>query len=106
MVTGKRTLENYLDPRAVFEASGLQVAFSDDDNVADVVARAHHARQEPQEPWDELPSRSRKRRRDKAKRWLTTKAVERMTPERLRQRDPEGEVRSWMALIATLVGSS
>lgn len=105
VVTSKRTLENYLDSRAVFEASGLQITFSDDDNVADVVARAQHARQGPQESWDELPSRSRKRRRDKAKRWLNTKAVERMTPERLRQRDPEGEIRSWLEMIAKLASS-
>jgi hypothetical protein len=102
VVTNKRSLENYLDPRAVFEASGLEVAFSDDDHVADVVARASYARQEPPKPWDELPARNRKRRRDKAKRWLNTKAVERMTPERLCQRDPDGEIRSWIERIDQL----
>jgi hypothetical protein len=104
VLTNKRSLENYLDPRAVFEASGLHVAFSDDDNVADVAARARYARQEPQQPWDELPGRSRKRRRDKAKRWLNTKAVDRMTPERVCQCDPAGEIRSWLERIAKLAG--
>lgn len=104
VVTSKRSLENYLDPRAVFEVSGLQVAFSDDDDVADVVARARYGRQDPQKPWDELPGRTRKRRRNKVKKWLNTKAVDRMTPERLRQRDPEGEIRSWLGTIARLAG--
>ncbi|MEN6494660.1 MAG: ATP-dependent endonuclease [Thermoguttaceae bacterium] len=102
VVTNKRSLENYLDSRAVFEASGLEVAFSDDDHVADLVARAAYAHQVPPMPWDELPARSRKRRRDKVKKWLNTKAVDRMTPERLHPRDPDGEIRSWLERIATL----
>lgn len=103
VVTNKRSLENYLDPRAVFEASGLCVEFSDDDNVADVVARAQYARLDLAQPWDDLPGRTRKRHRDKVKKWLNTKAVDRMTPERLHQRDPEGEIRSWLKTIAKLV---
>jgi hypothetical protein len=102
VVTNKRSLENYLDPRAVFEASGLEVAFSDDDHVADLVARAQYARLDPPQPWDELPARNRKRRRDKVKKWFNTKAVERMTPERLCQRDPDGEIRSWLERIGQL----
>ena len=39
-VTTKRSLENYLHPAAIFEASGFSVAFSDDDDVPGLVAIA------------------------------------------------------------------
>lgn len=39
---------------------------------------------------------------DKAKVWHNTQAVERMTPQRLAERDPKGKVRSWLDTIARL----
>jgi hypothetical protein len=49
-----------------------------------------------------LSRRARRRLRDKAKKWLNRDAVERMTPERLAERDPAGEVISWLRMIAEL----
>jgi hypothetical protein len=46
-----------------------------------------------------------KRRWDRAKKWLSTKAVEHMTLQRLADRDPQGEVRSWLLTIADLATS-
>lgn len=105
-LTSKRNLENYLDPRAIFEASGIEVEFSDHDPVADLVARQVHERAGNEPPWEELPPRARKRRRAKAKTWLNTRAVERMTLTRLAERDPEGEVRLWLVTIAELAAGS
>jgi hypothetical protein len=105
-LTSKRTLENYLAPIAIREALGLDVRFSDDDHVPDVVAQAIYARQGKLGPWESLPPRSRKRRRDRAKKSLNTAAVERMTPARLAEKDPQGEVCSWLATIARLAGQS
>jgi hypothetical protein len=102
VLTRLRALENYIHPAAVFEVSGLQVEFSGDDHVADLVARLAHERHEGRLSWESLPPRARKRRRDKTKAWLNTRAVERMTPQRLAERDPEGEVRSWLGAIAHL----
>jgi hypothetical protein len=45
---------------------------------------------------------NRKRLRDKAKKWLNTRAVEQMTVARLAERDSSGEIRSWLATIAKL----
>ena len=39
-VTKKRALENYLHPIAVRQVSGLDLTFTDEDDVADLVARA------------------------------------------------------------------
>lgn len=106
VLTHMRSLENYLHPAAVFEVSGLRVEYSADDNVADLVARHAYERYEGHQPWESLPSRARKRRRGKAKAWLNTRAVERMTPQRLAERDPNDEVRAWLETIARLARGS
>jgi len=52
--------------------------------------------------WSELPARGRRRLRNQIKKWLNTEAVSRMTPGRLADRDPDGEVRSWLAAVSRL----
>ena len=101
VITSKRSLENYLPRDAVFEASGIEVAITDDDNVPELVARKVNEQQESGVAWDELPARVRKQLCYKAKRWLNTRAVDRMTAARLAERDG-GEVRAWLATIAAL----
>lgn len=101
-VLSKRSLENYLHSAAIFEASGIRVVITDDENVPEVVARHAHEHREGSHPWDQLPPRSRKRLRDKAKKWLNAGAVEHMTPERVADRDSQGEIRSWLSTIAAL----
>ena len=80
----------------------MRVEFSGDDDVAELVARQAHERHEGHPPWESLPARARKQRRGAAKVWLNRRAAERMTAERLAQRDPAGEVRSWLETIARL----
>jgi hypothetical protein len=102
----KRALENYLESDSIFEVSGVRITFSDQEDVAEKLARAMHQEHQPQCPWEQLPARSRKRRRDKIKRLLNNSAVERMTPERLARSDPNGEIRSWLETIARLAAGS
>jgi hypothetical protein len=104
VITSKRSLENFLHRDAVFEASGIPVVFSDDENVPELVARRMYECHEQGDPWDQLPDRARKRLRNKAKKWLNARAVQYMTPARLAERDPSGEIRSWLATIASLSG--
>jgi len=103
-ITSKRSLENYLHPAAIFEASGFSVAFSDDDDLPELIARKANERHEPGVPWDDLSARARRRLRYRAKKWLNTRAVEQMTAARLAERDLDGEVRAWLATIAKLGG--
>ncbi len=103
MATSKRSMENYLHPHAIREARGVEVAFSDEDDVADVVARACYQQNPHSLPWEQLSLRAQKRQRNHMKNWLNTRAVDRMTPERLADCDPLGEVRLWLANIAELV---
>jgi len=102
-LTRKRALENYLHPRAVEEISSLDLAFGDEEDVADLVARACFERQDHELTWEELPGRARKRFRETAKRWLNRQAVERMTVRMLDERDPVGEVRRWLEAIGEMV---
>jgi putative ATP-dependent endonuclease of OLD family len=103
-LTKKRAIENYLHPIAVREVSGLDLTYGDDDDVANLVARLGFERQDHELAGQELPARARKRCRETAKRWLNRQAVERMTPERLAERDPAGEVRDWLRSISELAG--
>lgn len=104
-VTGHRSLENYLHPAAIYEARGLNLAFSATDDVAELAARAVFTPDAELPSWDRLSRRARRRRRDRAKAWLNTTAVERMTVGRLAESDPAGEVVHWLTTIAALVPS-
>jgi hypothetical protein len=101
-LTGKRAMENYLHPDTIFEVSGLRVAYSDQDDVAQAIARAGYRENNSRIPWEAVPPRARRRRLHKIKKWLNTQAVERMTLERLTQQDPGGEVLSWLMIIGRL----
>jgi hypothetical protein len=104
-VTGRRSLENYLHPAAISEARGLSIVFGAADDVALVAAQAGFTLSEELLSWDRLSRRARRRQRDRAKIWLNTTAVERMTAARLAQADPAGEVVRWLTAIAALLGS-
>ena len=104
-VTGRRSLENYLHPEAIYEARGLKLTFGATDDVAEIVARTAFAPSVELPDWNRLSRRARRRQRDRAKVWLNTDAVERMTAERLAESDPAGEVVGWFVAIRVLLHS-
>ena len=101
-LTTKRSLENYLHPRAIHEATGIQIEFGDDDAVATLVAMQRFAASHPQGDWLQLAPRSRQKMRQRVKAVLNTLAVEQMTSQRLLECDPAGEVRMWFSTIREL----
>jgi hypothetical protein len=103
-VTNKRSLENYLHPAAIVEVRGIDVQFSDDDDVADLVAEQLFLRHRPAGNWRELATRARRRLRNRAKSWLSTDALGRMAVPRFDERDPAGEIRGWLRQIVELAG--
>jgi hypothetical protein len=100
-LTSKRAIENYLHPDAVGESAGIEITFGDFDDVAETAARTTFNQNEHRS-WESLSRRARRRLRDKAKKWLNQDAVDRMTPQRLAERDPHGEVIGWLRTIAEL----
>ena len=48
---------------------------------------------------ESLSRRARQRLRNRAKAWLNTAAADCMTPERLAESDPAGEIPQWLATI-------
>jgi len=102
-MTGKRSLENYLHPQAIRDARNVSVNFGDDDDVAELAALVILQGKGIQREWTSMSLRTRKRLRNQAKHWLNRDAVDCMTPERLADSDPAGEVTSWLHAIAELV---
>ena len=105
VLTNKRSVENYLHPRALLAAGGRELDIGDFDSVPERVARQRFAANEPDTTWECLSRRARKRWCYHVKRWLNTQVVERMTPELLAARDPDGEVISWLESIRELAAS-
>ncbi len=83
-------------------ARGVEVRFSDDDHVADLVAERSFLRRHPGERWNELSARTRQRLRNRAKSWHNTLAVDRISVARFAHRDPAGELHGWLRMIAEL----
>ena len=104
-LTSKRGLENYLHPEAIQEAAHIRIEVTDDASVADLAARAVHETLHHDVSWNALSTRAHKRARNRAKRWLNTRAVDCMNASRLEERDPEGEITGWLELITRLLGS-
>ena len=102
-ITSKRSLENYLHPRAIRAAGGGDLSFGDDDCVAQLLVRGRLRDSHPEVPWEALSPRTRQRLSYRAKQWLNTRAVEQMTPELLAQRDPAGEILEWFRAITALL---
>lgn len=112
VLTAKREMENYLHPEAIREASSavlnceVNVTFGDDDDVPMLVAQIVHEAAQDSKPWDEVDEKKRKNKEDRAKAWLNTAAVEKMTTERLTESDPDGDVRAWLSEIAEMLSRS
>ena len=98
----RRAMENYLHPDAIFEACGVRITFSEQDDVPLALAQAVYDRHHPERPWASLPTSNRKRRQIRAKSRLNGIVVERMTSQRLAQSDPDNEIRSWITTIGRL----
>jgi len=102
VLTRKRSLENYLHPQAIREAGDIEVEFGDFDHAAEITAQRFHQQCPDETPWQLLSKSVRRRNTHRIKRWLNTRAADRMTVDLLRQRDCDGEVISWLQTIGRL----
>jgi len=103
-VTSKREMENYLHPDAIKAVRPeVDISFGDFDDVPLLVAQTVHEASESQALWEEVDSRKKEEKIRKAKRWLNVEAVCKMSPELLEERDPCGDIRTWLSTIGQLV---
>jgi len=102
-LTQKREAENYLHPDAVREVLGVDVAFSDDDDVPELVARATHEQAEGSLPWEQLSDEKRKKKESRAKQRLNNEVAAAMTVDRLRERNALEEIRQWFGAIKAVI---
>ena len=86
-ITSKRELENYLHPDAIFEALQVNVVVDDWNDIPKEVAAKL--------PWNPTT----------AKEHLNRECVDKMTPERLTDRDSNADIRSWLKRISDLVSA-
>lgn len=70
-----------------------------DNDVPELVARAVHESSESETPWDELSDENKGKKIRRAKKRLSTEAAERMSPDMLDARDPNGDIRDWLRRI-------
>ncbi len=101
-VMAKRSLENYLHPKALASVTGIDLQFSDNDAVAELVAKERFTGEEPFVEWDRLSRRAQKRFANQTKRSLNTRVVEAMTPLLLSERDRHGEIVTWIQTVASM----
>tara|TARA_R110002111_G_scaffold28480_4_gene60606 strand:- start:908 stop:1513 length:606 start_codon:yes stop_codon:yes gene_type:complete len=102
VLTSKRSLENYLHPRAIQAVADITLEFGDQDYVASEVAQRVFDSSHEDYSWSQLTRRAQVRLTNRVKHWLNTSAVEQMTVPLLQERDPDGEIISWLATIGQL----
>jgi len=102
-LTGFRHLENYLHPQAIYAARQIEVEFTGEDDLPELIARRNVDMASDGCRWLDIPPRKRRQMKHRVKRWLNTEAVDHMTPALLDQQDPQGDVRSWLEAIDWLV---
>ena len=101
-LTGKRMLENYLHSEAIVQSGGPEIVIGLDDDVPELVAKEFWISSFKDIGWNELPQRAKKRFCNRAKRRLNSKVVEAMSPELLKQSDPDDAIRRWLTEIRAL----
>jgi AAA15 family ATPase/GTPase len=108
VATNKREMENYLHHEAICEAyasNGTHInlagAFADFDDVPSLVAEAVHTVSGGD--WGALPLETKQKKIRNAKSQLNGPALDRMTVPRLDSCDLNGDVRSWLQDISTML---
>jgi hypothetical protein len=102
MLTQKRSLENYLHPHSIQVITNVPLEFDDHACVATLAAQQVFESSHGKSTWQRLTRRARVRLTNRAKHWLNTSAVEQMTVSLLQERDPDGEIISWLETIRQL----
>ena len=102
--TSMREMENYLHSDAIACALGVEISVGDFVDVPDEAARALYLENTGRDDWDSLDKNKRKEKIRKVKKKLNTDAVAQMTVSMLKERDPNGDIRSWLDAVCEAIG--
>lgn len=97
-LTVKRESENYIHPNCIQAVYGFAVAFSDMDDVPEIVASTQHNANSPN-PWNTLDDDKKKKKASNAKRRLNNEVAALMTWADLQVSDPNGDIVRWLEAI-------
>lgn len=103
--TAKREIENYIHPDAIRACLNLDMSYGDFDDVPALIARAIHEASESSKGWESVDEESRSKKMSRVKHRLNAECVLAMTPKMLDERDPNGEIRGWLDLIADAIST-
>jgi hypothetical protein len=101
-LTKKRTVENHLHSAAIRATCGIDLRFDENSDVPGLLALKLMERS-GQASWSDLHYKRQRRLHEKAKWLLNVRAVQRMTPDLLAERDPGGEVIGWLRTIQRMI---
>ena len=99
-LTSKREIENYLHPDAVRTELGVDIEIDDYTDVPVVAAQAIQETSESPQAWKDLTEDKRRYQTSQVKRRLCRGVIAIMTPEQLRDRDPNGDIEGWLQRIS------
>jgi hypothetical protein len=102
----KHSIENYLHPDAIKEEYGIDVIFSDSDNVAKIVAIKIYEENSLDKKWDDLEEDKKEKKIKKAKNRLNKNVSRRMTINMLKDSDKLGELENFLKQISFVVNST
>lgn len=102
-LTTKREIENYIHKDAIRDVLGIDVEFTENDDVPMIVAQEIHEASDSPIDWDAVDANKKDRKASTAKRRLCRDVVENMTTEQLIEQDPNGEIQDWFSRISQML---
>lgn len=101
-ITSKKMIENYLHPEAIRESIGVQVNYTDSDNVVEIVSKTKWEADNTGKSWNnplDISERRKGRFKSLIKVRLNTESVTKMTQQRINAMDPTHEIEGWLNTI-------
>lgn len=98
--TYKREMENYISHKAIKSVLDIDIAFTGQCNVPNLLAKKIHEDDVYSSPWDELKPEKVKQKESKIKKRLNNEVVQAMTYEQLCEVDIDKEVEHWLLTIS------
>jgi len=101
-ITVRREMENYIHYESINEEFDIALTsnFESFDDVPVLVAMEVHKKSDSDIDWDDLIGKKKSQKESKSKKRLNRGAIDKMTPSRLNEVDPDNEVRGWVQKIS------